>query len=437
VAIARTCDAVVVGAGIIGASVAFELAKRGYATISVDRLPAAGYGPTSNSCAIVRSHYSSREGVAMAYESYFYWDGWNEHLGVADELGPARFEASGVIVTKSATGHWRKSLAHYRELGVEFEDWDAAELARRCPLYDVGAFYPPKRPDDPAFRDPPIETLEGALFTPQAGFVVDPQLATHNVQRAAEAVGAEFLFRSEVVAIRERRFRVAGVTLADGGEIDAPIVVNVAGPHSSRVNRMAGVDDDMRVTTRALRHEVHHVPAPLGSDFGRRGITTSDGDLGIYFRPEGLDHILVGSEDPECDEREWVDDLDRWERGITEAQWEAQVFRLARRIPSLPIPHVRKGVVDLYDVSDDWIPIYDASSLPGYYMAIGSSGNQFKTAPVAGHLMAELIDRVEHGQDHDADPVKVRCRYTGLELDAGFYSRRREMVASSSFSVMG
>jgi sarcosine oxidase subunit beta len=434
---ARACDAVVIGAGIIGASVAFELAKRGYVTLSVDRLPAAGYGPTGNSCAIVRSHYSSREGVAMAYESYFYWAGWEEHLGVVDELGMARFEDSGVVITKSATGHWRKSVEHYRELGVAFEDWDAEELARRCPLYDVGAFYPPKRPDDLAFRDPPVAPLEGAVFTPQAGFVVDPQLATHNVQRAAEAAGGEFLFRSEVIAIHERHGRVAGVSLADGTAIDAPVVVNVAGPHSAIVNRMAGVEDDMRVTTRPLRHEVHHVPAPPGSDFGRHGITTSDGDLGIYFRPEGADHILVGSEDPECDEREWVDDPDSFDRAITERQWEAQVFRLARRIPTLPIPYARRGVVDLYDVSDDWIPIYDASSLPGYYMAIGSSGNQFKTAPVAAHLMGELIDRVEHGQDHDDQPVSVRCRHTGLALDAGFYSRRREIVATSSFSVMG
>jgi sarcosine oxidase subunit beta len=433
----RRCDAVVIGAGIIGASIAFELSKRGYATISVDRLPAAGYGPTSNSCAIVRSHYSSREGVAMAYESYYYWKDWERHLGVTDEFGAARFEASGVIIIKSATGHHEKSLRHYRELGVEFEEWDAAELARRCPIYDVGEFFPPKRPDDPAFRDPPTRALDGAVFTPQAGFVVDPQLATHNLQRATEAAGGQFLFRSDVVEIRQRDGKVAGVTLADGSTIDAPVVVNVAGPHSAVVNRMAGVEQDMRITTRPLRHEVHHVPAPPDFDFGQHGITTSDGDLGIYFRPEGENHILVGSEDPECDEREWVGDLNDWNRGVTESQWEAQVYRLARRIPALPIPHERKGVVDLYDVADDWVPIYDASSLPGFYMAIGSSGNQFKTAPVAGHLMAEVIDRVEHGHDHDHDPVRVTCEYTGIELDAGFYSRRREVVASSSFSVMG
>ena len=60
-------------------------------------------------------------------------------------------------------------------------------------------------------------------------------------------------------------------------------------------------------------------------------------------------------------------------------------------------------------------------------MAIGTSGNQFKNAPVVGHLMAELIDQVQNGHDHDADPVKVKSVYTGVELDAGFYSRLREV----------
>jgi sarcosine oxidase subunit beta len=91
----------------------------------------------------------------------------------------------------------------------------------------------------------------------------------------------------------------------------------------------------------------------------------------------------------------------------------------------------------LYDVSDDWIPIYDRSDLGGFYMAIGTSGNQFKNAPVVGHLMAELIKRVEGGHDHDGDPVKVRTVYTDVELDAGFYSRNREINPDSSFSVNG
>ena len=77
------------------------------------------------------------------------------------------------------------------------------------------------------------------------------------------------------------------------------------------------------------------------------------------------------------------------------------------------------------------------SDLPGFYMAIGTSGNQFKNAPVVGHLMAELIDAVEHGNDHDNDPVTVTARYTGAKLNAGFYSRVRDVNPESSLSVNG
>ena len=119
----------------------------------------------------------------MAYESFFYWSNWEEHLGAVDELGAARFIDSGVIIVKSDTGHYRKSVQYYEQIGVEFEDWDAAELARRCPLYDVGSFYPPKRPDDQSFSAPPQRQVEGAIFTPQAGYVGGP--ATRHAQRAA------------------------------------------------------------------------------------------------------------------------------------------------------------------------------------------------------------------------------------------------------------
>jgi sarcosine oxidase subunit beta len=430
-------DAVIIGAGVIGAAVAFELSKRGYRTLNIDKLPAAGFGPTSNSCSIVRAHYSSREGVAMAYEGFFYWQDWARYLGVNDDFGTAKYMQCGTVLLKSATGHHDKVLRHYRDLGVAYEEWSNEELQRRVPIFDTRAFWPPKRPNDPHFWDEPRAELDGAVYTPGSGYVNDPQLATHNLQRAAEGNGSTFLFRAQVVAINRADGRVSGVTLSDGREIKAPIVVNVAGPHSFVINRTAGVEAGMKVKTRALRHEVHHVPAPPEFDFEADGIHTSDGDTGVYFRPESGNHILVGSEDPACDARVWVDDPETYDRNVTEAQWEAQVFRLARRIPTLQIPIERKGIVDLYDVSDDWLPIYDRSDLPGFYMAIGTSGNQFKNAPVVGHLMGELIDKVEHGHDHDHDPVKVRAHYTGVDLDAGFYSRLREVNPDSSYSVNG
>ena len=139
-------DAIIIGDGVIGASIAFELCKRGYRTLNIDKLPAAGYGPTSNSCSIVRAHYSSREGVAMAYEGFFYWQDWPQYVGDDDESGLAKYMQSGTVLLGSGTGHHEKVLRHYRDLGVEHELWDNAELRRRIPIYDTGAFWPPKRP---------------------------------------------------------------------------------------------------------------------------------------------------------------------------------------------------------------------------------------------------------------------------------------------------
>jgi glycine/D-amino acid oxidase-like deaminating enzyme len=431
-------DAIIIGTGIIGAAVAFELAKLGYSTINVDKLPAAGYGSTSNTCAIVRASYSTWDGVAMAYEGFSYWNDWENYIGVPDEAGFAKYINCGTLQLKSqGDEHWRKTVALYDAVGVSCEEWGMDKVRDRLPLLSSGSFYPPKRPEDDAFWDEPESELLGAIYTSESGYVSDPQLASRNLATAAEALGSRFRYNAEVTEVRRSDGSVTGITLASGEQIDAPVVVNVAGPHSFVINEMAGVVDQMNIKTRALRHEVHHVPAPADYDVVELGMHVSDADIGTYFRPETGNNILVGSEDPECDPKVWVEDPDVFDTTVSRDAWDAQVLRLARRIPELPVPSQPKGVVDLYDVSDDWIPIYDRSSLDGFYMAIGTSGNQFKNAPVAGYCMAALIDAVEHGRDHDNDPVLVEQRYKEMTLDMGFYSRNREINPESSFSVNG
>ena len=430
-------DAIIIGSGIIGGAIGFELAKKGFKTINIDKLPAAGFGSTSNSCAIIRTHYSTYEGVAMAYEGYHYWKKWKDYIGCDDEKGLIKFHNTGCVMMDRPDSNWPAMRQHYLDVGVEFEEWDLDTLKKKMPLYSTDSLWPPMRPSDPAFSEKSGKSLECAIFTASAGYINDPQLSCHNLQRACEAVGGEFIFNAEVVAIRKAGGRVAGVTLSNGEEIDAKIVVNVAGPHSFVINKMAGAEEDMNVKTRALRHEVHYVPSPDGFDFEKDGCFTSDGDNSIYFRPEVGNTILVGSEDPDCDKQEWIEDPDTFNRSITDDQYKAQVYRLARRIPDLGIPTKQSGVADLYDCSDDWIPIYDKSCLDGFYMAVGTSGNQYKNAPVVGYMMAELIHACENGHDHDNDPVQIQCLHTGLAINAGFYTRKRKINPNSSFSVRG
>ena len=318
-------DAVIIGAGIIGCCTGFELAKRGYRTLNVDKLHGAGYGSTSSSCAIIRFHYSTPDGVAMARESYYYWLDWARYLGARDEIGLARYVNTGCLVIKTEKNcGLRRVMASLRELGVAFEELEAEAVAEFLPMADTRRFGPPVKRDDPRFGRATGDAIEGAIYVPESGFINDPQLSCHNVQRACEAQGGEFHFGGEVTAILRHGERVAGVELSDGTVLETPVVVNAAGPHSSRINRLAGVEEGINLRTRPLKHEVGYVPTPPGVDWGAIATIISDGDTGSYLRPDDEDHVLVGSEDPECDEREWVEDPDDFDTAFSE-QWLTQV----------------------------------------------------------------------------------------------------------------
>jgi len=430
-------DAIVVGAGVIGASVGLALARRGWRTLNLDKNAAAGAGSSGSTSAIVRFHYSTTEGCAMARESYYHWLDWSRFLGASDDMGTAAYVNTGCLVFKhDGNDRLSRVVRALDELRIPFEHLTTSDLQRQFPWLDPRKFGPPTTPDDDCFGEPTGGDVPGAIFLPESGYVDDAVLACHNLQRACEAHGGRFRFGAEVVEIVREGGRAAGVRLADGCRVSARVVVNAAGPHSSAVNRMARVLEDMNVRTRPLKQEVCYVAAPPGIDYERVAPLVSDGDTGCYFRPAAGNQILIGSEQPDCDPVDWVEGPDDYNRGFT-GQWHTQVVRAAQRIRNLGIPARPAGVVDLYDVTEDWIPIYDKSSLPGFYMAAGTSGNQFKNAPVAGGLMAEIVEQVEGGRDHDRDPVQVPLPYVRRTCNAGFFSRLRKANTESSSTVLG
>ena len=432
-------DAIVIGAGIIGACVGFELAKRGKKVLNVDKLSGAGFGSTSGSCAIIRLHYSTADGVAMAREGYYYWLDWAKYLGTVDPTGLVKYINTGCLVIKTEKNHYLKNvMAALDEMHICYEELDTEGVKKLMPIADTRSYGPPVTQADPRFGEPTGDHISGAVYIPESGLISDPKQSVHNVQVAGEHIGGEYLFSATVVDILKKNGRCVGIKLSDGTQIEAPVVINVAGPHSYQINEMAGVIEGMNIKTRPLKQEVCHVPSPEGFDYNNLGMIISDGDIGCYSRPEIGNHVLIGSEDPECDTLEYVDDPDAYDQNFTD-QWSTQVMREAQRLKELPIPSTGKsqGIVDLYDASDDWIPIYDKSDLPGFYMAVGTSGNQYKNAPVVGVLMAELIEACENGQDHDTTPVKFNMHYTKRECDIGFFSRLRKINPNSSFSVIG
>ncbi|MBB2503624.1 FAD-binding oxidoreductase [Amycolatopsis echigonensis] len=429
-------DAVVVGAGVIGSAVALELARAGRRVVVADRASGAGQGSTSASSAVIRYNFSTLAGVSAAWEAQFCWSDWADHLG--HDVGDlARFERSGLVVLDVDVVPRSGWVPLLDEVGVPYEEWDGATLARRVPGIDTGRYWPPKRIDDEEFWSDATETL-GGVYTPDAGYVTDPQLAARNLAAAAAKEGAEFRFRAAVTGIESADGRVRAVVLADGTRIAAPVVVNAAGPWSGKLNELAGVGEDFTVGVRPMRQEVAHVLAPEGyHPAGGVGPAVADMDLGTYFRGEVGGGLLVGGTEPECDPLQWLDDPDEANPNPTMAVFEAQVTRAARRLPGMRVPNRARGVVGVYDVADDWTPIYDRTGLPGFYVAMGTSGNQFKNAPVVGRMMSTLIEQVEAGADHDANPVQYKGVHTGLRVDLGAFSRKRERNAGSSGTVMG
>ncbi|MGE0623921.1 MAG: NAD(P)/FAD-dependent oxidoreductase [Pseudomonadales bacterium] len=420
-------DAIIIGAGVIGCAIAHALTRAGLRTLNVDALPAAGYGSTSHSSAIVRPYYSHVTSAAIAHESRFRWLDWAAHLGHEDPLGVARYTESGglVLLREGEAAQHADNLAVLEAVGVDYEVLDADGVAALYPGICLDAFGPPRPRDDAAFGQPVPGRISGGIYIPAAGYVSDPQLAAHNLMAAAAAGGAKFRFGCSVTAIRTDGGAVRGVTLADGTTMDAPVVVNAAGPHSGRINALAGIAQTLRIRTRAHRHEVAYLKAPTGYLEGGNGFVV-DLDAGVYQRPDGRD-LLIGTTDPACDPPDVVDP-DDYNDAFTE-QWTTQVYRSAQRFPELAIESRARGTVGLYDVSDDWIPVYDRTDLPGFYLAIGTSGNQFKNAPLVGELMTAIVLA---GADHDRRPATLSLPNVGRTVDLAFYSRNREIQKTRS-----
>lgn len=88
------------------------------------------------------------------------------------------------------------------------------------------------------------------------------------------------------------------------------------------------------------------------------------------------------------------------------------------------VPNQPKGVTGVYNVAEDWTPIYDKTDAPGFYVALAPD-NQFKNVPRAGKSMAAIVVGVENGHDHDSDPVWYLGAHTGLTINLGAFSRKR------------
>jgi sarcosine oxidase, subunit beta len=169
--VGRQYEAIIIGAGVIGNAIAVELSRRGLSTLSIDALPAAGYGSTSASSALVRFSYSTRAGVAMSYEGLHYWRDWTGHIGDIGNEPFAEFVALPMLMPKMADGHHERVVRLFDELNVPYEDLNQTQVAQRFSMVDLHRFGPPAALNDheAPFWHEPSALLDGVIVMPEAG----------------------------------------------------------------------------------------------------------------------------------------------------------------------------------------------------------------------------------------------------------------------------
>lgn len=361
-------EIVIIGAGVIGASVAYHLAQRGYTDILLLEKEATEIsGSTARSAAGVRHQFSSATNVRLSLYSIERLKHFHEEIG-----GHADLRQVGYLFLVNDPTTWdqyRRNMAMQRELGAPVEELTAAEAAR---------FVPRMRTDD----------LVGATYGREDGYCDPHGIAMGYLQRARE-LGARLRRETEVTGFHIRNGRVEGLT-SSAGPVGCELVVNAAGPWAGAVAALAGLELPVRPYRRTIfaTAPFPQIPKPLP--------LTVDVGSGFYMRSEG-DSLLIGRSNPN-EPSSYNTSVD-WD-------WLEQVLEPGlQRFPILEEAALAEQQcwAGLYEITPDANPVLGRHpDLAGYYDASGFSGHGIMHAPATGMLLAEeIIDGRAHSIDID------------------------------------
>ncbi len=360
-------DVIVVGAGVVGASLAFHLARDGARVTLIDKGEICA-GMSARSGALLRMHYTFAPEANLAWKSLHYFANWREIVGGSDRdrgaPGGCGFVRTGfaVVVGDQNVIRLRANVAMMKAVGIDTDLIDATALRA---------------------IDPSVEVADVAMgaYEPQSGYA-DPIATTHSFADAAGRYGATIRLRTPIAAIQVSGGRATGAIDESGRLHRADAVCVVAGPWTDRLLKPIGVQIGLRAE-RAQIAFFRRAPE-------RRHLAYIDTIAGSYFRPQGHGLTLAGLGD--WRHRDGEPDPDDF-RPAVDDNFVAEVRkRLASRIPSLRDAALVHGHAGIYDVSPDARAVIGpVPGAAGLYVAAGFSGTGFKTAPAVGAAMAELI----------------------------------------------
>jgi sarcosine oxidase subunit beta len=352
----QTYDAIVIGAGVMGASTAFHLAERGLKVVILERKVTAS-GATGHSSGLVRMHYDLAAESELTFKSYkLYFSNWKERVG-----GECGFMQTGFmqIAKREHENKLRGNVANQQSIGINTSIISADEVKK-------------------LFPDIATDQFDFAAYEPDSGYA-DASMTTNSFLDSAKRQGATLVQNCEVTAVHTAGGKIVGVDTTKG-EFSAPVVVNAAGPWAKHVAALAGVDVPLVTWT----HDVAflHRPPSLG-----RIPAVIDDTINCYFRPEGSALILAAGED----ESMRGEEPDAEDQTPTPTFLEKLIDAMVQRIPKIEESGLHSIHVGRDGITPDQRAIYSAAGPDGFYLACGLSGTGFKTSPAAGASLVELI----------------------------------------------
>ena len=352
----NTADAIIIGGGIHGASLAFHLGQRGLKTLVFEK-NVLGSGATGRSSGMVRMHYDLEPESRLAWESFRYFRNWAEIVG-----GDCGFTRTGFIqlVPQKDEDAMQDNVLMHQKIGIPALLIKPDDVKRLAPHFQTNDF-----------------TV--AAYEPESGYA-DPNAAATSLMDAAKRLGARLIQDCVVTGIQLASDKVTGVSTTKGN-FSAPIVVNAAGAWAQSVAEMAGV----KLPVNTWRHDVMYVrnPKPIPENYP----TVIDNIHSQYFRPETGGLTLVGLEDDNPIGESPESYTDRAQPGFV----ERAIDRICKRIPAMEEGDLHSDNGGYDGISPDQRAILGQIGPEGFYAQCGFSGTGFKIAPAVGLCMAELI----------------------------------------------
>jgi sarcosine oxidase subunit beta len=357
-------DVIVIGAGVIGMSIAHHLAAFGARNVLVFDRGQVGSGTSAQSSGILRTHYSVPENVELARRSWQAFDAFAAYLG--DDEASAGLVKCGYLIAApegAKLAPLRAALLAQQTKGITVQLLSASEAASRLPLC---------RFDDAA--------LIG--FEPEAGFA-DAYLVATGFARASRRRGVKIVEGVEVERLLLEGGRVAGVETAQGRFASAT-VVSAQNIWAGDIERWTGIETPVRPE----RHSVlalagpkpYRFSMPVYKDLGSPGM--------FYCRSYGGAQMLVS--EGGAGEALAAPDNEQGEIAMDHVlELGAQV---AERFPSFASAGLASSWTGVYDVTPDWNPVLGRlPDVPGLVVAYGFSGHGFKLSPAVGRVLAQEV----------------------------------------------